>query len=79
MGDPKAIPELEKVREQDVLGAVRRQARRAIGQIQDKVAQRAKKVEQQEELDKLKEENKDLKGRVAKLEGQVERILKKRR
>lgn len=35
-------------------------------------------MEQQGELDKLKDENKDLKGRVAKLEGEVEKLLCKR-
>jgi aminopeptidase N len=79
MGDSKAIPELEKVEKTDALGAIRRLARRNIRQIQEKVAERAKKVEQQGELDKLKDENRDLKGRVAKLEGQVEKILTRRR
>ncbi|TLZ64902.1 MAG: hypothetical protein E6K13_00765 [Methanobacteriota archaeon] len=78
MGDPKAVGELRKVQESDPLGFVRRGARRAIKQIQEKVAERSKKVEQQQELDKLKEENKDLKARVAKLESQVEKVLKKR-
>ena len=36
-------------------------------------------MEQQEELDALEGENKGLKARVAKLEGQVEKLLKKRR
>ena len=79
MGDPKAIPELQKVQEQEPIGTFRRLARRTVKQIQEKVAERAKKVEQQAELDKLKDENKDLKARVAKLEGQVEKVLKKRR
>ncbi len=78
MGDPKAIPELEKVEKTDPLGAIRRLGHRNIRTIQDKVAERAKKVEQQGELDKLKDENRDLKGRVAKLEGQVEKLLTKR-
>ena len=78
MGDPKAIPELRKVQESDPLGFIRRGARRTIKAIQEKVAERSKKVEQQQELDKLKEDNKDLKARVAKLESQVEKVLKKR-
>ena len=79
LGDPKAIPELQKLQDKDPLGAVRKLAWRTVKQIQDKVAERAKKVEQQAELDKLKDENRDLKGRVVKLEGQVEKLLKKRR
>jgi aminopeptidase N len=79
MGDPKAIPELRKAQTEDPLGSIRRLARRTIRQIQEKVAERAKKVEQQEELDKLKDENKDLKARVAKIESQVERLLTKRK
>ena len=79
MGDAKAIPEIRKVATEDSIGTLRRLARRTIKQVQDKVAERAKKVEQQEELDKLKDENRDLKGRVSKLESQVEKMLKKRK
>ncbi len=79
MGDPKAIPELRKLQAEEPLGSLRRLARRTIRQIQDKVAERSKKVEQQQELDKLKDENRDLKARVAKIESQVEKILTKRK
>ena len=79
MADPKSIPELRKAHTEEPLGFLRRLARRSIRQIQDKVAERAKKVEQQQELDKLKDENRDLKARVAKIESQVEKILAKRK
>ncbi|TLZ70376.1 MAG: hypothetical protein E6K10_08030 [Methanobacteriota archaeon] len=59
MGDAKAIPEIRKVATEDSIGTLRRLARRTIKQVQDKVAERAKKVEQQEELDKLKDENRE--------------------
>jgi aminopeptidase N len=78
MGHAKAIPELQKVKAEDPLGSIRRFARRTIRQIREKVAERAKKLEQQQELDRLKDENKDMKARVAKLESQVETILKGR-
>ena len=79
MGDPKSIPELRKAQTEDPLGSIRRLARRTIKQIQEKVAERSKKVEQQQELDTLKDENRDLKARVAKIESQVEKILTKRK
>ncbi len=79
MADGKATDELAKVQDSDPLGIPRSNARAAIRKIREKRAERSKKMEQQEELDKLKDENKDLKGRVAKLEGEVEKLLKRKR
>jgi aminopeptidase N len=71
LGTKKGIPELEKVADTSVLGTLRRNARRGISQIREKHAERAKRLEQQDELDKLKDEGKELKTRLAALEAKV--------
>lgn len=75
----KAIAELEKVQDTSVLGNLRRNARRAVGEIREKHAERAKRVEQQDELDKLKDENKELKTRLSTVEAKVEALGKRKR
>ena len=74
----KGIPELEKVSEVSVLGTLRRNARRGISEIREKHAERAKRLEQQEELDKLKDETKELKVRLAALEAKVGAAAKRK-
>ena len=69
--NPKGIAQLEKVADTSVLGALRRNARRGIAEIRTKHAERAKRLEQQDELDKLKDETKELKARLTALEARV--------
>ncbi len=71
LGTKKSIPELEKVEDTSVLGTLRRNARRGISEIREKHAERAKRLEQQDELDKLKDETKELKVRLGALEEKV--------
>ncbi len=79
LGYKKALAELEKVAETDILGTVRSRARSAIKKIKEKHAEGAKRLEQQEELDKLRDEGKELKSRLAALEAKVEALSKRKR
>ncbi len=79
LGYKKAIQELEKVEDTSVLGNLRRNARRAVGEIREKHAESAKRLEQQGELDKLKDENKELRTRVATVEAKLDALVKRKR
>jgi len=79
LGYKKALAELEKVAETDILGTVRSRVRTAIKKIKEKHAEGAKRLEQQEELDKLREEGRELKSRLAALEAKVEALSKRKR
>lgn len=79
LGYAKSIPELEKVAETELESHIRTAARFAVQAIRDKVAEGAKRLDQQEELDKLKDENKELKGRLAALESKVDALGKRRK
>ena len=76
---PKAIPHLERVRQGEVLGPVKRNARWAIKKIRDTHAENAKRLEQQQELDKLKDENKELRTRLGGVEAKVDALSKRKR
>ncbi|HKZ89236.1 MAG TPA: M1 family aminopeptidase [Thermoplasmata archaeon] len=75
----KAVPELEKAADGELVGHLRTYLRASIRSIRELHAEGAKRLEQQEELDKLKDENKDLQRRVQGLESKVEGLAKRRR
>lgn len=79
LGYKKAVGELEKAADGELIGHLRTFLRASVRTIRETHAEGAKKLEQQEELDKLKDENKELKGRVASLESKVETLAKRRK
>ncbi|MBI4416868.1 MAG: HEAT repeat domain-containing protein [Euryarchaeota archaeon] len=79
LGDPAAIPELQKVAQYDIMGMTQRAARRAIRKIRDRQAEIGKKSEFAADVDKLKDDNLKLQQRLAKLESQLQAIVKKRK
>ncbi len=79
LGDGAAIGELQKLHQGDVMGSVQRAGRRAIQRIRDHLAEVGKKGDFAGEVDKLKDENLKLQQRVAKLEGQVQALSKRRK
>ncbi len=79
LGDPAAIGELQKVAQYDIMGFTQRAARRAIRKIRDRQAEVGKKAEFAADVDKLKDDNQKLQQRLAKLEGQVQALTRKRK
>ncbi len=75
----KAIDELEKIADTASLGTVKRNARHGVLILRGKNAARAKRLEQQNELDALKDENKELKKRVAAVEAKLDARSRRRR
>ena len=58
---------------------LRSTARKALRDLREKLAESAKKVEQQEDLDKLKDDNKELRGKLATLESRIDAMTKRRK
>ena len=79
LGYPKAVGSLEKVREGEILGMLKHQARLAITRIRETQAEGAKRSEQQESIDKLTDENRELKQRLTVLESKVDAVTKRRK
>ncbi|MGQ0796896.1 MAG: HEAT repeat domain-containing protein, partial [Methanobacteriota archaeon] len=79
LGYKKAIGELEKAADGELIGHLRTFLRAAVRTIRETHAEGARKLDQQDELDKLKDEDKDLRGRVAALESKVETLAKRRK
>lgn len=79
LGSERAAGELEKVADTSILGTLKRNARQGKAEVRVKLAQQAKRLEQQDELDHLKDENKELKTRLAVLEAKVDALGKRRK
>jgi aminopeptidase N len=79
LGSRQAEEELERVRDSDPMGSMRRGARRGIGELRDRRKAFAKRLEQQDELDKLKDKNKELASRLTTLEASVADLAGRRR
>ncbi len=75
----KAADELEKMAEAEPMSNLRSTARKALRDLREKLAESAKKVEQQEDLDKLKDDNKELRGKLATLESRIDAMTKRRK
>jgi len=75
LADPAAVPKLAAIQQREPNGMLRREARKAIKKINEKHAERAKRVDAQNDIDTLKDENRDLKSRLAKLESRVDGMV----
>ncbi|MCH9032418.1 MAG: HEAT repeat domain-containing protein, partial [candidate division Zixibacteria bacterium] len=74
LGDPKAIPALERYKESRIRFNPMKSARDAIKNIRKKTGEKATIAELKSDLSEMKEENKSLKSQVEKLEERMKKV-----